>query len=141
MARPFDAAKLTFEGTPTLVASRVAEGTVSSNRLYSVSNNGVVAFVSGAKPPVQLTWVTRAGQVVRTVGAPAEYNRISLSADDTRVLAERAHPQTGRGEVWSIDLVNGGESRLASSQKGPSNDLFGLPTEPGSRTRPTGPIG
>jgi len=72
----------------------------------TVSANGTIAYASQAR--TQLTWFDRSGQRLETVG-PAGWNLApALSPDDTKVAVGRD------GDIWVLDLVRGGETRLTT---------------------------
>src|SRR5262249_46818079 len=116
VAQPFDDRRLRLTGEATPLTKYVAEGGVVQNVGSSVSDTGLLAFVSGAAPAAQLTWLSRTGQSLDHVGAAGEYRKFSISPDGTRVVAERAKPESGQSEIWALDLSRGSELRLASTQ-------------------------
>jgi eukaryotic-like serine/threonine-protein kinase len=100
------------------VADRVGYGFASFiERAFSVSDAGRLVVTEGTwLPPTQLTWFDRSGRVLEKVGQPAELNGIVLSADGTRVLAERHDAKTNLTGPWVIDLAAGTEARVAANQ-------------------------
>ena len=87
MARRVDAAGLTLVGEAIRVADDVDSDPLSAG--FSVSNNGTIVHWPGALVLSQPTWVSRAGTVLGTVGAPAAYEGVALSPDASEVAVDR----------------------------------------------------
>jgi dipeptidyl aminopeptidase/acylaminoacyl peptidase len=85
--------------------------------LFSVSQNGVLAYADAHLPDVQPTWYDRHGKVVGTIGERGEYGTVRLSADDKRAALERTGARAG---VWVLDVATGVPMRLT----------FGLESDP-----------
>ena len=77
--------------------------------LFSVSQNGVLAYAEGHLRDAQPTWYDRRGKVVGTIGEPGEYGTVRLSPDDKRVALERSGARTG---VWLLDVATGLSMRI-----------------------------
>ena len=69
MAQPFDAGRLELTGRAVQLADQVSSTVF--NGLFSVSNNGVLAFATTGGNSRQLTWYDRQGKVLGHVGEPA----------------------------------------------------------------------
>jgi serine/threonine protein kinase len=110
MAQRFDTGSLEVSGDAEAVAENVDSiGGVAS---YGVSQNGVLAYMSGGQGNLQLTWYDRAGKPLRTVGTPGFGFTAALSPDDMTVAFERLNQTSGDG-VLLLD-ARGGESRITS---------------------------
>ena len=48
------------------------------------------------------------------IGTPGNYQSIRLSPDGGRVLFDRKQARIGTPDLWVLDLVRGGETRLTS---------------------------
>jgi serine/threonine protein kinase len=97
--------------------------------LYSVSTNGILAYLTGATVgQTQLTWFDRGGKTLGTVGPPAAYNDLSLSPDDTQVAVTRG--QTPNEDIWLIDLSRNVSSKFTSD---PAQDWHPVWAPNGSR--------
>ena len=122
MAQRFDLAGGRTVGDPALVAQSVDYAFGSGRAMFTVSANGNVAY-----QPQQfqrMAWVDRAGKELESVGPPAEYGPIRLSADGKDLLVSRMRPGAGTYDLWALDLRRGGvETRLTSD---PGNHLGGV---------------
>ena len=83
--------------------------------LFSVSQNGVLAYAGGHLVDAQPTWYDRHGKVVGTIGEPGEYGTVRLSLDDRRVALERTGARAG---VWVLDVATGIPMRLTFGPEG-----------------------
>jgi eukaryotic-like serine/threonine-protein kinase len=104
-AQSFDPGKLEVKGSPRLVADRVSQQ-------FSVSQNGVLAYLNPKLFQAQLAWFDRSGALRGIVGHPGEYIHFELSPDEQRVLLEQQDQETERGQIWVLDLRRGVSSRL-----------------------------
>jgi Tol biopolymer transport system component len=103
MAQPFDEKRLAVTGTPVPVVEHVQrQGAIPPYRLFSASQNGVLAY-QAATEAATLAWVDRRGQTLGTVGERANYRGIALSHDETRVVAAIGQPPN----LFIINLSNG----------------------------------
>jgi serine/threonine protein kinase len=86
---------------------------------YSVSNDGVVAYRTGAGGPRHLVWFDRSGKAVGTLGNSDEYALSSpaISPDGRRVAIDRI--VQGNRDIWIQD-----EARLTRFTFDPSDDQF-----------------
>jgi eukaryotic-like serine/threonine-protein kinase len=66
--------------------------------------------------------LSRTGRVLGVIGPTGVYGSFSVAPDGSRVAAERDQPQSGRSEIWVIDLSKGSELRLVPSPPGEAND-------------------
>ena len=77
--------------------------------LFSVSQNGVLAYADAHLVDVQPTWYDRQGKVLGTIGEPGEYGTVRLSPDDKRAVLERTGARAG---LWLLDVATGVPTRL-----------------------------
>ena len=77
--------------------------------LFSVSQNGVLAYADAHLIDVQPTWYDRRGKVLGTIGEPGEYGTVRLSPDDKRAALERTGAKAG---LWLLDVATGVPMRL-----------------------------
>jgi eukaryotic-like serine/threonine-protein kinase len=75
MAQPFDTGSLVTRGDAAPVAEQVDSFTGLVG-FYGVSQNGLLAYTSGAIGNTQLTWYERSGKPVGTVGTPGSQDEI-----------------------------------------------------------------
>jgi Tol biopolymer transport system component len=127
VAQPFDAESLQMKGDPSPVASGIAD-TDFFRYDFSVSNNGVLAYRVVDRNS-RLTWVDRAGNILRKVGEPADYVHVELSPDDARAVVQVIEPETGNHHISVIDLENGNASRLTFG----SSDTYPIWSPDGTR--------
>ncbi len=111
MAQPFDARRLELQSAPVPVAEGVGI-TWFFTGMFSVADDGVLAYRTASAPgSFQLTWVDRQGKTLGTVGPPGTDGRVVLSPDGRRAVAKDA-PYNEAGDLWVLDLVTGGRTRL-----------------------------
>jgi serine/threonine protein kinase/Tol biopolymer transport system component len=115
IAQPFDVERLELRGEPVTIASGVASASAGAPT-YAVAASGAIAFV----PPTvadttQLTWMTRQGQVIGTVGPRNAYRALSLSPDEQGVAAEITDTRNSLTDIWVIDTRRGTTSRVTTA--------------------------
>jgi Tol biopolymer transport system component len=104
-AQPFDAGRLRSTGDAFTVADLVQYSSVLGIASFSLSDNGLLAYVGGAAAQAsRLVWVDRAGKEIETVGAPAPYWDPRLSHDGKR-LAIAIEDSSGNADIWVHDLA------------------------------------
>jgi eukaryotic-like serine/threonine-protein kinase len=124
MAQPFDAVKLQTTGDAVPIAEQI-DAAVNSAAQYqfSVSQNGVLAYSSGAGTAAyQLTWVDRSGKVAGTAGPLGAYNGFRLSPDEKRIAFDRN--DAGNQDIWVMDTARGVTSRLTFDPASDNNALW-----------------
>src|SRR5262249_5157779 len=92
LAQPFDPVSLRLSREPSMVVEYLGINGPSARTAFSVSDAGVLAF-RNIPPEVhqlsQLVWRDRSGKLLQSVGAPGDYEGLSLSADDTQLALFR----------------------------------------------------
>ena len=100
-AYAFDPGRLTVSGEPLRIADQVSSSPESGLGHFSVARTGALAYFYSTNiaagqnspstdlSPWQLSWFTRAGQPVRTVGPPGVIRGVNASPDTTRVAVHR----------------------------------------------------
>ena len=109
MVQPFDAGRMELTGHATQLADQVSATLYDG--LFSVSNNGMLAFGSTGGNNRQLTWYDRTGKILGHAGEPTARDELSLSPDGTR-LAEGRTDDRGLWTVWMLDMARGVNTRL-----------------------------
>ena len=112
VAQPFDATKLVVTGDPMPVAEGVGFDATSYQGFFSVSDNGVLAYHSGAAGKTQFTWMDRTGKQLGVVGEPADQGDLQLSPDEAQLAFHKVDFQTGTINIWLIELARGTSSRF-----------------------------
>jgi len=106
MVRPFDPARLAFEGDPVPLAESVRVITGASRGVFSASENGTLIYdPGGALGGIRLTWVDRAGTPIGPLGEPADLaNRPVISPDGKSVAVDLTDPASGTSDIWTCDV-------------------------------------
>src|SRR4029077_13462109 len=102
-----------LSGEPFTIAERVEAEMIPGIVAFSLSTNGVLAYGVGGSGSgmLQMSWVDRNGKPLQTVGPPANYRGIDLSADGNGIAAHR-HERAIQGDVWVTELSRGTTSRF-----------------------------
>src|SRR2546423_4079739 len=113
LAQAFDPDRLELKGEPFRVAENVLY-TVNLKARFTVSGNGVLAFVQGGEADtVQLTWRDRLGKQVGITGSPDLWTSFKLSPDERSAALSREEPNRLHA-LWILDLVKGTTSRFVA---------------------------
>jgi serine/threonine protein kinase/Tol biopolymer transport system component len=113
LAQAFDPDRLELKGEPFRVAENVLY-TVNLKGRFTVSANGVLAFVQGGEPDtVQLTWRDRLGKQIGITGPPDLWTSFKLSPDERSAALSREEPNRLHA-LWILDLVKGTTSRFVA---------------------------
>jgi len=120
-AQSFNARALTVSGEPVRVADEVVYDTGNGRSHFALSRNGVLIYFfnhSGASAgggsssdmgEWQLSWVTRTGQALESLGPPGAYRGVDVSPDTKRIAVHRHDPKGG--DIWVIE-PRGSETHL-----------------------------
>ena len=118
VAQRFDAGRLAVEGEPVVVAPDLLMDERFSRGVFSASDDGVLAYQTGKGSTASvLRWIDRGGQVLGTVGEPAEYfdgGTPEISPDGTRAAVSILDLRTGSSDIWLTDLASGTRSRFTA---------------------------
>ena len=108
MAQPFDVEHLKLAGGAIPVADPVPEVAVFSKGLFSVSENGLLAYVEGtSSADRQLVWYDRSGRQVGVVPGTDAYSSPRVSPDGKRLLY---YLDSSGYDIWSYDMARGVKS-------------------------------
>jgi eukaryotic-like serine/threonine-protein kinase len=112
VAQPFDAKTLQVSGEPLRVVERATYFDKTGWSGFSVSDNGVFAYMPEL-PPTQLAWVDRAGRETGRIGAPALWGGLRISADGRKLAVSQKDRHILSGEIWIHELERGTSTRFA----------------------------
>jgi len=121
MAQPFDPRRLTLSGDARAVAQDVGDDSDEFGQAFSVSDVGVLVVTQGRPQQGVLTWIDRAGHLREALSEPAEYVTVALSPDGLRIATDRRDPDSGRTEIWLIDVARRSQVRV-TPQGGDESD-------------------
>jgi serine/threonine protein kinase len=111
-AQRFDAGRGTLIGDARTLVNGVAAFASAPFGMFSVSDNGVLAYRQGpVSNPSRLTWFDRSGNVIGSLGEVADYTNPALSPDEKR-LAVCIRDSNGKRNIWVFDLARGTKTRL-----------------------------
>jgi dipeptidyl aminopeptidase/acylaminoacyl peptidase len=122
MAQRFDPEGARFTGEPMLVAEHVTIGGLRSTADFSVSDNGVLVYGSGASVSNRLTWFDRQGKLLETIEPRESFRNVVLSPDGKTAAAESTKVVNSALNLWLFDLARRTPSRFtfeAFLQTGP----------------------
>jgi Tol biopolymer transport system component len=110
MAQPFDWKRGSLSADAFPIAENVQEDPGFFTAVFSVSQNGVLAFqeTGGNVNQYQLTILDRSGKPVETVGAPGNLWAPRFSHDNRRLVGGIGDP----GDIWVWDLARRVATRL-----------------------------
>jgi len=115
LAQDFDAKTFTVKGEPDTVAEQVQSITGAGLGFFSASTTGTLLYKTTAVDTRQLTWFNREGQIAGTPGERLAYGLVKVSPDGTKaavVLNVDLRVQPVNTDIWIVDLVKGGTTRL-----------------------------
>ena len=112
-AQPFDERKASLSGEPRLLASNVHYFYGPSHASFSVSQTGVLAYQTAARPD-EIVWLDRAGKRVGQIGEPVVVMGLRLSPDGKRAAADIEDHRTGTSDIWVTELSSAVSTRIHS---------------------------
>jgi DNA-binding winged helix-turn-helix (wHTH) protein/Tol biopolymer transport system component len=124
MAQPLDEKNLELTGDAVRIAERVEFDPLNVEADFSVSENGVLVFVTGAPTLGQLVWFDRDGKQVEKLGEPGRVSNPRISPDGKRVAAQIVNPEVGTSEIWVYDLARNARTRLTSNVESDTNPVW-----------------
>ncbi|HEX6163762.1 MAG TPA: protein kinase [Vicinamibacterales bacterium] len=111
-AQWLDETRLELLGEPVILATDVQAGTLRGSA-FSVSNAGLMVYQTSDRfDTTQLAWLDRGGRVVATIGEPADFTNVELSADGRRVLVSATDSQALTRDIHIIDVDRGVRQRF-----------------------------
>ena len=130
MAQRFDANNLQLSGEAFPIAEQVGNNPATGRSFFSVSQTGVLTYLSSNTPSTQLIWFDRTGKQLQQVGAPAADNTLRLSPDEKQLAVARLDVPAGATDIWLIDLARNTPSRFTFD---PANESGPVWSPDGSR--------
>jgi serine/threonine protein kinase len=131
MARRFDVSRLKVIGDPVLLADDVLTSSPALGyAAFSATDSGLVAYESNVAGDRRLTWFTRTGQAIGTIGEPSKSLGYSLSPNGQRVAFDKFDRGTGVLNVWLADVTRATNEAFTS---GGNNSLMPVWSPDGAR--------
>ncbi len=116
VAQTFDAGSGRLTGNPVPLATGVYDIFPRTGRSsFSVSDNGVLAFLQELATESRFAWYDRNGRELETISPVGEYRVPAIANDFTKVAFERTEPGAGARSIWVMDVVRGAVQRLSAS--------------------------
>jgi eukaryotic-like serine/threonine-protein kinase len=116
MAQAFDEQRLELKGAPfqAIADNNIDYAWGPGDLAASVSNNTLV-YTTGKFDRTQLSWYSRSGQPLGTLGEAGTYYDPRISRDGERLVIEKLDSGRGSGDVWVADLPRTTFSRVTSA--------------------------
>ena len=131
LQQPFDAEAGTPSGEPSVIVDRVGYNAPSIQARFVASEDGRVLIVQSDEPlATRMTWFSRDGTELGTLGGSTSYFHVRLSPTGDRVAYSAPDPQTGNRDLFSIEIARGITTRLTSHV---ANDWFPVWSPDGRR--------
>ena len=126
MAQPFDEKSLQVTGEAFPIAEHLQLDFASSRGIFSVSENGILAFQIGIGRGdyTQLMWFDRSGKELGQVSEPTFYFQPHLSPDEQKVAVAVFDIQAGSTDIWLYELAHNVPTRLTFDPAFDSNPLW-----------------
>jgi serine/threonine protein kinase len=125
VAQRFDATHFQVSGEPITIADQVSANGNVQHSTFSVSANGVLAYMRAAGGGLsELIWTDRNGNVLGKVGEPGHYFSPRLSTDGRRLAVEIVDPRTySNSDIWVYDFARNSRTRLTFSRSNEHNRM------------------
>ena len=103
MAQAFDTAKLQVTSDAFPVAEQVGFNPANGRAFFSVSDNGVLVYRTGAGAEARIASFDRSGKEIGQLGTTGQIVTLALSPDNQRMAITRMDKQSGSTDLWMID--------------------------------------
>jgi Tol biopolymer transport system component len=122
MAQPFDAKKLELTGEAIPIADAAEEDRSVARGVFSVSENGLLAYVEGTSgADRQLVWFDRGGKQVGAVPGGDAYAAPRISPDGKRIAF---YLDSSSRNIWSYDVTHGVKAALTFGSASGEGSLY-----------------
>ena len=117
VAQPFDLKRLVTTGEAVPIAENVQSTGAQRRGIFSVSGNGLLAYMSGRQIGNRLDWFDRSGKQVAMLGDAGALNYVMhFSPDRKSVAVSIVDPATGSWDIWLYDVSRGLRTRFTFDQ-------------------------
>ena len=113
LAQTIDLDRLELSGEPRRIADGLGYFRTLGNGAFSVSTNGVMAFLGSAEP-FELRWYDRHGNTTASDWGPQSFGSLRASPDGQRIAVDVADPKIGTSDIWIYDVARGAPVRLST---------------------------
>jgi hypothetical protein len=135
MAQAFDDKRLQLTGDAFPVAEQVQYDSLLWRGVFSVSQNGILAYQGGGtgRAGTQLVWLDRTGKQIGAVGELEFYFTQNVSPDGQKLAVQIADPQKQDTDIWLYELSGGTRNRFTFDSSIDANDANPVWSPDGSR--------
>jgi eukaryotic-like serine/threonine-protein kinase len=113
VAQRFDKRRYVLSGEPHPLSDEVVYTRLVDKAVFSATSEDILVTQTGTGAlPSQLTWFDRSGKAVGTVGTPASYGNVRLSADGRRVAVDQNATDGRTVDIWVFELNRAAPTRL-----------------------------
>jgi serine/threonine protein kinase/Tol biopolymer transport system component len=130
MAQPFDEKSFQLTGDAFPVAEHLQFDFIITRAIFSVSENGVLAFQSGAaRGDDRLVWFDRNGKQTGQLGEPGFYFQPQFSPDGQKLAVASFDTRAGSADIWLYELARNVPTRFTFD---PASDVAPIWSPDGS---------
>ncbi|MFB3130936.1 MAG: TolB family protein, partial [Rhodothermales bacterium] len=115
LARPFDADRLAWTGSPVALVENVSHPTFSGVAGFSVSGTGSLVYIPDRSDDAagwEMVWINRQGALTPVIEEQRLYYSPSLSPDGRQIAVQVSDPEDGSDDVWIYGVARGAPNRL-----------------------------
>jgi serine/threonine protein kinase/Tol biopolymer transport system component len=110
IAQAFDPQRLEIEGAAVPLAADVQSAATAARGRFSVSENGLLVYQTGAPGMRQLIWFDRAGNRLSNVGDPGRFDSVEFSTD--RKFFAVTLTEQRNTDIWLYDTATTRRTRF-----------------------------
>src|SRR5438093_2701552 len=130
MAQPFDEKSFQLTSDAFPVAEHLQFDFIITRAIFSVSENGVLAFQSGAaRGDTRLIWFDRIGKQTGQLGEPGFYFQPQFSPDGQKLAVASFDTRAGSADIWLYELARNVPTRFTFD---PASDVAPIWSPDGS---------